>query len=53
MLEPLKCSQTLFSQKILLPGMAGTVGIEQAHKAIFDRRIEVVVKKILSVCQSK
>jgi hypothetical protein len=45
MLKFLKGRQTLYCQKILLPGVTGTVGIEQTHKAIFDRRIEVVGKE--------
>ena len=50
MLKLLKCCQAFYCQKILLPGMAGTVRIEQTHKTFFYCRIEVVVKKILSVC---
>ena len=51
MLKFLKCSQAFCRQKIFLPGMAGTVGIEQTHKAIFDRRIEIVAQKVFPVRQ--
>ena len=39
MLKLLKCGKPFHRQQILLPGMVGAVGIEQAHKASFDRRI--------------
>ena len=51
MLKLLKCCQALYCQKILLPGMAWAVGIEQTHKAIFDRRIEVVGKESFTMFQ--
>ena len=50
-LKFLKYSQSLYRQKIFLPGMAGSVWIEQTHKAIFDRRIEVVAQKVFPVRQ--
>ena len=51
MLKFLKCSQAFYRQKIFLPGMAGTVRIEQTHKTFFDCRIEVVVQKVFPVRQ--
>ena len=51
MLKFLKCCHPLYCQKILLPGMAGAVGIEQTHKTFFDCRIEVVVQKVFPVRQ--
>ena len=47
----LKCSQAFYRQKIFLPGMAGTVRIEQTHKTFFECRIEVVVQKVFPVRQ--
>ena len=51
MLKFLKGRQALYCQKIFLPGMAGTVRIEQTHKAIFDRRIEIVGKESFTMFQ--
>ena len=51
MLKFLKCSQAFYRQKIFLPGMAGTVRVEQTHKTFFDCRIEVVVQKVFPVRQ--
>ena len=52
MMKFLKRSNPLFRQKILLPGMMGTVRIEQTHKSIFDCRIEVVVEKSFPMFQA-
>ena len=51
-LKFMKYSQAFYCQKIFLPGVAGTVRVEQTHKASFDRRIEVVIEESFPMFQT-